>query len=129
MPKCTASVQDITLTAKSTSTLSTNSISFTYNAVVLPATINSISPNSFNPSLKGILQIVGTGFGTDLSIINVSLYNASGNVYPMRVLSVNDTNIKAGIMGGLPGKFEVKVYKTGIGAIPPSSRTATQFTY
>jgi len=33
----------------------------------------------------------------------------------MKILSVNDTFIKAGIPGGLPGLFDVNVIKEGFG--------------
>lgn len=129
MPKCDAGSQDITITATTPSTQTTNSVVFTYTEPMATANVYSISPQSANPSLKGVMQIVGTGFGTDLSAITIYLSNASGNVYQMRVLTINNTNIQAGISGGLSGAFEVKLYKKNFGAILPSSPTATQFTY
>ena len=42
----------------------------------------------------------------------------------MRVLSVNDSMIKCGIPGGLPGTFAVVVSIDGIGNIQPSSPAA-----
>lgn len=91
-------------------TLTDASQSFTYNDGSLSApTITSISPNSRNPALKGVLQIVGTGFGTVKSAVHVFLSNSSGKVYELSVLSVNETNVAAGLSGGLAGTFTVQV--------------------
>ena len=47
----------------------------------------------------------------------------------MRVLSTNDTTIKCGIPGGLPGKFDVKVSIGGHGDITPINPAVDDFTY
>ncbi len=47
----------------------------------------------------------------------------------MKILSVKDTEIKAGIPGGLPGKFDINVIKQGFGSATVSSATANDFTY
>jgi hypothetical protein len=90
--------------------LTNSSLTFTYtdssNSV---PTINSISPTTQNPAIKGLLQIDGTGFGTNQSAVNVFLSNSSGKVYQLSVLSINDTNIVAGLSGGLAGIFTVQV--------------------
>jgi len=92
---------------------------FTYLAVDNSVQILSISPNSWSPVLKGVMNITGVGFGTDATQLTVYLTNSSGNVYQMKVLSATDTLIKAGIPGGLPGNFNVTVIKAGFGkAIP-----------
>ncbi len=82
-------------------------ISFSYTTPVIVPVINSVSPSTFNPTKKGIMIISGSGFGTSLSDISIYLANSTGKVYQMRALSVNDTTIKAGIPGGLPGNFKV----------------------
>lgn len=55
--------------------------------------------------------------------------NLSGNVYQMKILSVTDTEIKAGIPGGLPGKFDINVIKDGFGSAVSIPATANDFTY
>jgi hypothetical protein len=47
----------------------------------------------------------------------------------MKILSVTNTLIKAGIPGGLPGNFDVNVIKTGFGNAIPNPTTANDFTY
>jgi len=79
--------------------------------------------------MKGVMNITGSGFGSDPSQLIVYLTNSSGNIYQMKVLSVTDTFIKAGIPGGLPGIFDVNVIKTGFGNAVPNPTTANDFTY
>jgi hypothetical protein len=67
------------------------------------------------------MTITGTGFGTNLASVKSYLANATGRVYQMRILSVNDTVIRCGIPGGLPGTFNVVVTIDGIGDILPTS--------
>ena len=71
------------------------------------------------------MEITGTGFGTDQSVIRVDLANSSGKVYPMRILSLNDTYIKTGIPGGLAGNYKVEVNLIGRGEILPNSTSVT----
>lgn len=92
-----------------------NTLPFDYITSTPPATIFSVNPQSYNPSLKGVMQITGVGFGTNLTAISVSLANSSGQVYQMRVLTLNDTYITVGIPGGLTGKYEVEVNLIGVG--------------
>ncbi len=61
--------------------------------------------------MKGVMNITGSGFGIDATQLKVYMTNSSGNIYQMKILSVNDTFIKAGIPGGLPGMFDVNVIK------------------
>jgi hypothetical protein len=75
------------------------------------------------------MNITGIGFGTDRSAIRVDLANASGKVYPMRILQLNDTFIKVGIPGGLAGKYKVQVNLIGLGEIMPNSSTVNDFAY
>ena len=83
----------------------TATFSFTYTPVTTVLQITSINPSSASPVLKGVMSIVGEGFGNDIDKVDVHLANASGKVYEMRILSLNDTNIECGIPGGLPGNF------------------------
>ena len=39
------------------------------------------------------MTITGSGFGTNMTAITVYLANNSGNIYEMRVISLNDTQI------------------------------------
>lgn len=75
------------------------------------------------------MTITGSGFGTNLSAVGVSLANSTGKVYKMRVLELNDTVIKCGIPGGLPGNFDVKVSIDGVGDVDPVTATADDFVY
>lgn len=81
------------------------STDFAYTVANTTFEINSILPVSWSPVRKGVINITGIGFGTVVGDITVYLTNSSGNVYQMKVLSVTDTLIKAGIPGGIPGKF------------------------
>jgi hypothetical protein len=112
MPPCQAGSQDIWI---STSTHTSNKLTFNYNSPAPLGYIYSVFPQSHNPSLKGIMEITGVGFGTDQNVIRVDLSNSTGKVYRMRILSLNDTYIKVGIPGGLAGKFKVQVNKIGFG--------------
>lgn len=84
-----------------------NGLTFTYNSPTPTSFIYTVVPQTHNPTLKGTLEITGLGFGTDLSKVRVDLANSSGKVYKMRILKLNDTYIKAGIPGGLAGKYKV----------------------
>jgi hypothetical protein len=107
----------------------TITIGFTYNPTATSVEIFSISPISWSPVMKGVMNITGSGFGTDASQLTVYLTNSSGNIYQMKVLSASDTLIKAGIPGGLPGMFDVNVIKTGLGNAISNPTTANDFTY
>jgi hypothetical protein len=112
VPQCAIGAETITISSASASS---NQIAFDYINGPPPAFIYSISPNSHNPSMKGLLDIKGSGFGTNIADIRVDMANGSGKVYPMRILSMNDTNIRAGIPGGLTGDYKIEVNKQGIG--------------
>lgn len=108
MPACTLTgPQTVTLAFGS---LNDSSQSFTYNnATTTAPIITSIFPTSQNPAIKGILQISGSGFGTNKTAVQVFLSNSSGKVYQLNVLSVNETNVEVGLSGGLAGTFTVQV--------------------
>ncbi len=112
VPECAAGDQDITISSK---TETSSPLVFKYVVPPPNGFIYSVVPQSYNPALKGIMNITGIGFGTDEKAIRVDLANASGKVYPMRILSLNDTNIKVGIPGGLAGKYKVQVNIIGVG--------------
>jgi hypothetical protein len=106
-----------------------NSLSFDYVTATPPATIFSVSPQSYNPSLKGIMEITGIGFGVSQTAIRVDLANSSGKVYRMRVLNLNDTYIRVGIPGGLTGKYKVQVNLIGVGEAIPNTTDVNEFSY
>ncbi len=75
------------------------------------------------------MEITGFGFGSDATQLKIFLTNSSGNIYQMKILSVNDTFIKAGIPGGLPGVYDVKVIKLGFGNAIANPSTGDDFSY
>jgi hypothetical protein len=105
------------------------SLAFTYNPPSNAVRIDSISPTSWSPVMKGVITVTGAGFGADQSIMKAYLTNATGNMYEMRILSMNDTEVKVGIPGGLPGKFDVNIAKNGFGYAAPATPTSNDFTY
>ncbi len=104
-------------------------VAFNYNPSNTLVLITKISPTSASPVLKAPMTITGTGFGTDLFKLQVWMSNSSGNIYQMKIFSLNDTEIKAGIPGGRPGIFDITVIKDGFGSALPSPSTANDFTY
>ena len=86
-------------------------ITFTYNSP-LPSEeeiiISSIHPSSSSPVLKTHMEIVGSGFGNDSTILTVQLLSQDGGKnYPMKILDLNDTFLKVGLSGGLQGLYKV----------------------
>lgn len=110
MPACSSIGQKtISLTV---GTLTNTNLSFAYtNSSLLSTTptITSISPTSSNPAIKAVLNITGTNFGSDVSVVSVFLSNSSGKVYQLSILYFNSTYIRAGLSGGLAGNFIVQV--------------------
>lgn len=102
---------------------------YTYGIASTYTQIQSISPISWSPVMKGVMNITGTGFGNNKDDLKIFLTNSSGNIYKMKVLTANDTFIQAGIPGGLPGVFKVNVLKNGFGYANAINDTANQFTY
>lgn len=76
-------------------------------------TITYITPNSSNPTAKKTLTIVGTGFGTNQSEIEVFLSNYTGKVYQLKIMNFTNTTIVVGLSGGIPGTYTVQVTKEG----------------
>lgn len=126
MPSCATGATTVSI---SNGVTTSNTISFTYVTSTPPATIFTVAPQSHNPSLKGIMVITGSGFGTDINGIRVDLANSSGKVYKMRVLVMNNTYIKVGIPGGLTGKYKVQVNIIGVGEAIPSTTPVNDFAY
>jgi hypothetical protein len=125
VPPCTNGTATITYAYNNI----TKTISFTYVIPVIVPLINSVSPTSANPTKKGVMTILGSGFGSSVSDVTIYLANSTGKIYKMRVLSVNDSTILAGIPGGLPGNYSVQVSINGVGDIPPFNAIANLFAY
>lgn len=66
-------------------------LAFTYDAPDTSVQITAISPVSASPVLKDPMTITGTGFGNDISKLQVWMTNSSGNIYQMKILSLTDT--------------------------------------
>jgi hypothetical protein len=107
----------------------TTTLGFTYNTVANSVLITAVSPISWSPVVKTVMNITGSGFGTDASLLTVYLTNSSGNIYQMKILQITDTLLKVGVPGGLPGTFDVNVIKAGFGNAIPSPTTANDFKY
>jgi hypothetical protein len=127
MPSCSQTGPQLITISNGIQT--SNTLSFTYQSSTPAAQIFTVTPQSANPALKGVMVITGVGFGTDSSKVNLYLSNASGIAYNMRIIKLNDTYIQAGIPGGLPGSFKVQVNIIGIGMALPNSSNCNDFTY
>ncbi len=109
----------------------TASINFTYNPNVTWPVINSLNISSASPVLKGSLRIYGTNFGTNKQDVTVFLTNLTTGdiVYPLNVLSINDTEILVKLSGGQTGKFKVSVGRLGFGFSDELSPGVANFNY
>ena len=103
MPECAVGTETIEYNYDG----QTQSTTFSYTSPTSPAQIVSIYPISASPVLKAVMTITGSGFGTNVSAVEIHLSTSSGKIYEMRLLSITDTQIECGIPGGLPGKFDV----------------------
>ena len=111
-------------------TLVKNNLTFTYtNGMSTAPQITAISPVSANPGIKGTLQITGSGFGTDSSIVTVFLANSTGKIYQLPILTLTDTSIKTGLPGGMEGTFTVEVNLPSLGDSVPAVNNANVFNY
>lgn len=128
VPACgSLTAQTVTLTYGS---LTDTSLTYTYtDASGTAPTISSLSPSSSNPAIKGALQITGNGFGSSASGVKVFLSNSTGKVYQLKVLSLNNTHIKAGLPGGNAGNYKVEVNVPSTGDSIVSSAGANNFAY
>jgi hypothetical protein len=111
-------------------TLSDSSLNFTYvDASATAPTIISLSPSSQNPALKGALIINGNGFGTNISAATVFLSNSTGKIYQLKIISLNDTQIKVGLPGGEAGVYKVEVNLPAKGDSIAVTANSNQFVY
>jgi hypothetical protein len=127
VPSCaTQTLETVTVTVNS---IQDTSLTFNYGAPSSAPTVSLLNPASANPGIKGTIEIIGTNFGTDSSLIKVFLSNATGKIYQLPVLSLNDTNIKAGLPGGREGPFTLQVNHLNYGDSIPATVGADAFTY
>lgn len=127
MPSCdTDGETSLTVTYNN---LPPQTVTFTYQVAAAPPTITAVSPASSNPTWKTTLTITGTSFGSDIAVCKVFLANATGKVYPLKVLSLSDTTIRAGLSGGYPGNYIVQVTIGTIGDAVVGSVGANSFSY
>ena len=99
-------------------------LSFNYIApnVSFPK-VTAIFPTSSNPMVKSTLSITGTNFGSNLSAVNIYLSNSSGRVYQLKAITINNTYIKCGLPGGLPGNYTLQLnypFTTGLAFVNAS---------
>ena len=128
VPACNSlTAQTVTLTFSS---LTDSSLTYTYiDASSTAPTLSSISPTSCNPALKGALTINGNRFGTNVTAVKVFLSNSTGKVYQLKILSLTDTQIKAGLPGGNAGTYKVEVNVATTGDSLTFTVGANQFSY
>lgn len=89
VPPCASASTTVTVTYKGTTS---NSLPFTYDSNIVAPIITSVSPNSASPVLKTTMTVVGSGFGTDISLLTAYLVNGTGyRTYQLNVLTVSDT--------------------------------------
>ena len=105
------------------------SLPFSFDPNMVPPVINSISPTSASPVLKGSLTINGIRFGTNRSEVTVWLVNTTARVYQLNVIRINDTQLLVKLPGGLPGTFKVVVSRVGFGNSMESTVGAATFVY
>ena len=79
--------------------------------------------------MKNKIIINGLGFGTDINNIKVYLTQSGIRKYTLNVLDISDTIITAYLGGGIPGKYQILVYKNAIGNSYASNIGADIFTY
>jgi len=91
--------------------------------------ITQLVPASSNPGIKGTLEIHGDKFGTTSSNIKVFLSNATGKVYTLSVLSMNNTYIKVGLPGGNEGDYIVEVNEATNGDSIAGGANTNAFSY
>ena len=123
MPSCAEGAQTLTYTFGSYS----GTVSITVTAASTSMEITSISPTSSSPSEKGVLDINGNNFPTDISTISVSLVGAT-KTYQMKVLSSTGTLVKAGIPGGIEGAYKVVLTVGSVNAVA-NPASAVDFAY
>jgi hypothetical protein len=104
LPACGSTGPQLVTVTVGSSTNSSLTFNYIDGSSVAP-TITFINPTSANPGLKGTIQINGEKFGNDSSIATVFLSNATGKIYQLPILSMNDTFILAGLPGGNEGDF------------------------
>jgi len=92
MPSCgtNTGAQTITITSTESTGTATTTFSIVDGSATAP-TIASLTPNSANPGIKGVIKIQGSNFGTNAADITLSLKNATGKVYFLKLLNITNT--------------------------------------
>lgn len=111
----------------SVGSLSDNSLVFEYLQYASTPVIDSIYPLSANPYVKTLFEINGSGFGTNLSEVQVFLSNSEGATYTLSIISLNDGYIQAGLGGGNTGIYTVQVITNTKGASVVTVNGTNQF--
>jgi hypothetical protein len=92
--------------------------------------IKSLVPTSSNPTLKTTLQIIGSDFGADQTVVEVFLSNSTGKIYRLKIINFTNSSIIVGLSGGNPGTFTVQVtLNNGAGDSQAITNGADQFQY
>lgn len=73
--------------------------------------------------------ISGNRFGSSSNGVKVFLSNATGKVYELNVLNMNDTYMRVGLPGGGAGTYFVEVNIPGNGDSVPATTNANRFRY
>jgi hypothetical protein len=74
------------------------------------------------------MVITGSNFGNDNNTVKVWLTNSTGKIYPLRIITITDTSITAGIPGGNEGTYTVLV-KTTAGDSLAGTAGSDSFSY
>jgi hypothetical protein len=76
------------------------------------------------------MEITGSGFGTDESVLKVWLKSLDrAKVYPMKILSLTNEMMKVGLSGGIANKYFVEIHKENEGISIPKEEGANRFKY
>ena len=131
MPSC-ANINAQTVEVATTSAAAPVTTSFTYaDAASTAPSISSLTPASANPGIKQKITIAGSNFGSVTTDLTVTLRNASGTAYTLKVMSVSvaGDEIVAGLPGGIAGSFTLVVWRNGFGNSIAATVGADSFTY
>lgn len=106
------------------------SAGYLYDDVLTPK-ISSLDPPSSSPSQKEFLKIIGTGFGSDPSKVQVYLKNSTDNTftYYLSLYNITDTEIFVILGGGKIGSYYVELELEGIGYSGSTVSNSNLFKY
>lgn len=101
---------------------------FTYTGTS-PLTFSAIDRASSSPVLKGFLEVTGTGFGTDKSLVKAWLMENNVKKYQLNVVEISDTTLKLRLAGGESGDFRLKITKSDVGTATVATPDVDKFSY